>query len=119
VYVATYVCVEEVNVVTAVAGGFLLLNIPHRDLYEKRLTLPSAWNNDHKTFWLVNRNEPPNTYGIVPLIAQELADAFVLRADVVRTGCIATPPETHSIGEYSIEVVVQKVFGKPRIAEYD
>jgi SAM-dependent methyltransferase len=99
-------------------GGFLLLNIPHRDLYEKRLALPSAWNPDHKSFWLVNRNEPPNTYGIVPLIRQELDDAFILRAEVVTTGRVETAPDRHSIGEFSIEVVVQKMLGYPRIAEW-
>lgn len=99
-------------------GGFLLLNIPHRDLYEKRLRLPSAWNSDHKTFWLVSRNEPPNTYGIVPLIRQELEDAFILRAEPVTSGWQATPPDEHSIGEFSIEVVVQKMLSMPVILEH-
>src|SRR5687767_653276 len=31
-------------------GGHLLLYIPHRDLYEKKSTLPSRWNSDHKHF---------------------------------------------------------------------
>ena len=75
------------------------------------------WNSDHKTFWLVDRTEPPNTFGIVPLIRQEFDDAFILRAEVVTTGWIDTPPNKHSIGEYSIEIVVQKMLEKTRIAE--
>ena len=33
------------------SGGYLILYVPHRDLYEKRETLPSRWNSDHKHFF--------------------------------------------------------------------
>lgn len=89
-------------------GGNLLLSIPHRDLYEKKPTLPSNWNFEHNTMWLMDRLEPPNTFGILPIIRQELGDAQLLYARVVTTGLRETAAHEHSIGEYSIEVGLRK-----------
>lgn len=33
-------------------GGKLLISVPHRQLYEQRLSPPSRWNGDHKRFYL-------------------------------------------------------------------
>ena len=88
-------------------GGFLILALPHRDKYEKRKLLPSQWNPDHKTMWLTSRNEPPNTFGIMPLIEQELSGYAIARC--LETECDITTPDTHSIGEYTIEIVLKKL----------
>lgn len=89
-------------------GGYLLVNVPHRDLYEKKHTLPSNWNGDHKTFWLRDHFDPPCTFGLVPLVAQELPEAELIYAATVTQGLVATRPDEHSIGEYSIEAVWRK-----------
>jgi SAM-dependent methyltransferase len=89
-------------------GGFLLINVPHRDLYEKRRTLPSRWNGDHKAFWLLDKNDPPCTFGLVPLVKQTLPQAELVYARVVDSNRVETPPDQHSVGEYSIEGVWRK-----------
>ena len=89
-------------------GGYLILLVPHRDLYEKRTSLPSRFNGDHKTFWLPERGEPPNTIGLLPLLTETLRPfdfVYMLRCD---EGHTITDPNLHSDGEYSIECVIRK-----------
>jgi ubiquinone/menaquinone biosynthesis C-methylase UbiE len=94
-------------------GGYLITCVPHRDLYEKKKELPSNWNGAHKHFWLLDRFEPPCTFGLLPIIRQELPQASVVRALVIREGWKSISAETHSAGEYSIEVVLKKDFPLP------
>ena len=89
-------------------GGYLILYVPHRDLYEKKISLPSRWNIDHKHFFLLDRDEEPDTKGIIPLIQHTLSNYEVLYAKVCDEGCTITNPEIHSDGEYSIEAVLKK-----------
>ena len=89
-------------------GGYLLVYIPHRDLYEKKKTLPSNWNFDHKTFFLPDRDEAPDTVGVAPLIARTLPDAEVVYIRECSQGNTITDPNVHSDGEYSIEFVLRK-----------
>ena len=89
--------------------GFLILFIPHRTYYEKRRTLPSTWNHDHRTFWLPDRYEPPCTIGLIPFLVQHLGDTFAfVYCKVCCGGNTITDPAIHSDGEYSIECVIQK-----------
>ena len=90
-------------------GGFLILYLPHRDLYEKKRTLPSRWNSDHKHFFLPDRDEEPDTMGILPLFRRTLSDYNVIYLKECSDGFTITDPEIHSDGEYSIEVVLQKI----------
>jgi SAM-dependent methyltransferase len=89
-------------------GGYLILYIPHRDLYEKKRELPSRWNPDHKFYFLIDEDDPPVTLGIVPLIRRSLSEAKIIYARACREGFSFTDPDVHSDGEYSIEVVTQK-----------
>jgi len=89
-------------------GGYLILYIPHRDLYEKKKTLPSRWNSNHKHFFLLDRDEEPDTIGIIPLIQRTLANHKIIYAKECKQGHTITDPEIHSDGEYSIEVVIKK-----------
>ena len=82
--------------------------IPHRDLYEKRKSLPSRWNKDHKRFFLLDKDEGPDTIGIVPLIQQVLSNYEIIYAKECNKGHTITDPQKHSNGEYSIEVVIRK-----------
>ncbi|RPI55036.1 MAG: class I SAM-dependent methyltransferase, partial [Deltaproteobacteria bacterium] len=53
-------------------GGYLLLLVPHRDLYEKRTTLPSQFNGDHKFFILPTRDELPVTRCLVGMLNEAI-----------------------------------------------
>ena len=89
-------------------GGYLILYLPHRDLFEKRKTLPSHWNHDHKRFFLLDREEEPDTIGVIPLIARTLSDYEINYAKVCDEGFVDHGFESASEGEYSIEVVLKK-----------
>jgi hypothetical protein len=91
-----------------ITGGYLIIVVPHRDLYEKKKLLPSRWNSGHKVFWLMDRNEKPDTFGLLPMIRSALSNYEIVRAVVCSDGTTIKDPETHSEGEYSIEVVIQK-----------
>lgn len=92
-------------------GGHLIVVVPHRDLYEKKLLLPSRWNTEHKSFWLPVHDEPPHTFGL-----QEFIDTWlwgesyeVLFVKVCDDGWDNTPANVHANGEYSIECVIKKL----------
>jgi SAM-dependent methyltransferase len=89
-------------------GGHLLLYLPHRDLYEKRKELPSKWNFDHKHFFLIDRDEPPSTIGIVPLLGRSISGYDLVYIKECKEGWTIPDPDKHSVGEYSIEAVVRK-----------
>ncbi len=89
-------------------GGFLILYVPHRDLYEKKTRLPSRFNDDHRHFFLPDEDDPPDTLGLRHLIERVLTDAEILYVQVCDEGHTITDPELHSDGEYSIEAIVRK-----------
>lgn len=89
-------------------GGFLLVSVPHRDLYEKRTRLPSRWNGDHKWFWLPDDGEPPHTLGLRATIRTEIGAGELLDLRVCDDGWADLGPDVHSVGEYSIEAVICK-----------
>ncbi len=90
-------------------GGYLIIYLPHRDLYEKKETLPSMFNSNHYHFFLIDRDEEPDTIGIIPLIETTLNDFDIVYAKECSEGHTITEPEIHSDGEFSIEVVVRKI----------
>jgi SAM-dependent methyltransferase len=91
------------------SGGHMIIYIPHRDLFEKKKTLPSNWNDDHKQYFLLDKDEAPDTIGAVPLIERTLTDFEIIYAKVCNEGFTITDPLIHSDGEYSIEVVLKKL----------
>jgi len=90
-------------------GGFLLIAIPHRDLYEKKKTLPSRWNFDHKHMFLIGKKEKPDTIDIVEEIRESLVDYDIKYVKTCDDGHTITDPTIHSDGEYQIEIVIQKL----------
>lgn len=88
----------------------MILYIPHRDLYEKKTTLPSRWSNDHKHFFVVDTNEGPDTIGLKQLIASTLTSFEIVYIRECSEGHTVTAPDLHSDGEYSIEAVIRKTF---------
>ena len=85
-----------------------MLAIPHRDLYEKKKTLPSRWNFDHKHMFLIGKKEPPDTLDIVEEIRESLVDYDIKYVKTCDEGHTITNPLIHSDGEYQIEIVIQK-----------
>jgi hypothetical protein len=90
-------------------GGYLIIYVPDRDLYEKKNTLPSRWNEDHTTFFLLERDEKPDTIGIVPFVVRTLPCSEIVSAKRCSDGHTIDDPSLHSDGEYSIEVVVRRI----------
>lgn len=85
-------------------NGFLIITVPHQFLYEKKLNLPSRYNEDHKRFYTpasllkeVEESLEPNTYRIEYL--KDCDEGFDY----------SIPPEQHSNGEYQIELVIKKI----------
>jgi SAM-dependent methyltransferase len=89
-------------------GGYLLLYLPHRDLYEKKTTLPSRFNEDHAHFFLPERDDPPDTIGLVPLVKRLFADAEIIYFKTCDEGYVNPGDDRHSEGEFSIELVARK-----------
>lgn len=89
-------------------GGFMILYVPERDLYEKRQRLPSRFNPDHKHFFLLDRDEAPDTIGLLPLLKRAMPEGQVVQSKVQGAGHTIRDPRKHSDGEYSIEVVLRK-----------
>ncbi len=89
-------------------GGFMILYLPHRDLYEKKKTLPSIFNPTHQRFFLINENETPDTVGIVPLLQSTLQNFTIIYAKECNEGHTIKDPLIASNGEYSIELVIKK-----------
>lgn len=90
------------------SGGHLIILVPHRDMYEKRKTLPSKWNPDHKTFWLPDTEESPVTKSLMKTIMTAIPNANVVSFTVLDEGFVSNGPDSHSEGEYSIEAIIKK-----------
>jgi SAM-dependent methyltransferase len=89
-------------------SGFMILYLPHRDLYEKKCSLPSRWNYDHKHYFLPDRDELPSTLGLMPLLARSIGQYEVIYVRECSEGHTIIDPYLHSNGEYSIEIVLRK-----------
>lgn len=90
-------------------GGHLIIVAPHRDLYEKKKRLPSNWNFDHKTFWLPEKSDPPDTWNFKETILRAIPNAEIVLFRVLDEGFdYNIPANQHSVGEYSIEAIIHK-----------
>jgi SAM-dependent methyltransferase len=89
-------------------GGYMIISIPHRDLYEKKKTLPSRFNPTHLHFFLPDRDEEPDTIGVLQMIERSISNFELIYLNVCNEGFTITDPDLHSNGEYSIEVVLRK-----------
>jgi SAM-dependent methyltransferase len=92
-------------------GGHLIVFVPHRDFYEKRIHLPSRWNGDHKCFFLPEDDDLPCTLGLRKLLESSLVgEKFeIIYVHECAEGHTITKPDLHSDGEYSIEAVIRKL----------
>lgn len=95
------------------SGGYLLLYVPHRELYEKKCDLPSRWNVDHKHYFLPESDEPPVTVGLLSQLQRSLGRFELVHLTSCSEGHTISDPSRHSDGEYSIEAVLRKS-GRPQ-----
>jgi predicted SAM-dependent methyltransferase len=90
-------------------GGYMIVCVPHRDLYEKKSVPPSRWNPEHKTFWLPSDEELPHVRSLLGSVKQAIPEANVVTLRVIDEGYDhSLPPDVHPVGEYSIEIIVKK-----------
>ena len=89
-------------------SGYLIIVVPHARLYEQKPTLPSNWNRDHKWFWLPSEFELPHTLSLTHIVF-EATKVKPCHVRVLDEGYEGFGLERHPGGEYSIELVTQKV----------
>lgn len=89
-------------------GGYLIIAVPHRDLYEKKKVLPSRWNGDHKHMFLIGESDEMDTLDIVEEVSNSLVDYQIQYVKMCDDGHTISDPLIHSDGEYQIEMVIKK-----------
>lgn len=89
-------------------GGYLIISVPDRDLFEKKPTLPSRFSADHKHFFLLDRDDPPDTMGLVQLVQRTCPGAEILEARQHTEGHTVTDPYKQADGEFFDEVIARK-----------
>jgi SAM-dependent methyltransferase len=85
-------------------GGNIVIVVPHRDLYEKRRRLPSKWNPDHKVFYT-----PASLLREVESVLPVNSCRVRHMQDNDRGHDYTQSNEEHSLGEYEIELVLEKL----------
>lgn len=88
-------------------SGHLIICVPHRDLYEKRTTLPSRWNGEHKWFFLPDKADAPCTLSLCSVVSSRCVGGEVVSCKTLSEGYEANG-DNHPGGEYSIEIIVRK-----------
>jgi SAM-dependent methyltransferase len=96
-------------------GGYLIIQVPHMELYEKRVDLPSRWNGDHKTYWLPEYanalvDPPAHVRGLLEtvVIALPVGDTWEVEYCRVLDEGYSANGDEHPSGEYSIEICIRK-----------
>ncbi len=85
-------------------GGHIVISVPHRDLYERKLNIPSRWNGDHKRVYTpgsflaeIEKSLIPNTYRVRLLKDCDHEYNYSINKD------------QHPSGQYEILLVIQKI----------
>jgi SAM-dependent methyltransferase len=84
--------------------GYLIVVVPHQYLYERKATLPSRFNRDHKRFY--------TSGSLLAEVEESLPIAgFRIRSlrEIDTDFNYSLAPEQHAKGCYDIEVVIQKL----------
>ena len=91
--------------------GHLIICVPDRDSYERKTTLPSKWNGDHKFFITADRSEPPCTFSLKSIIDTALRKQKykVVKITTINTCTNLDKPNEHGDGEYQIEAIIKKL----------
>lgn len=89
--------------------GYLILYVPCRDLFEKKLSPPSSFNKSTKTFWLMEDCADTGTHNLLEVIRNNLAEFRIVKAELCDNGYGSFGHQLPSWGEYSYEVVIKKL----------
>ena len=89
-------------------GGYLIIYVPHRDLYEQKKELPSRMNPNHRYYFMPDDHDPPDTLGIRRMIEEELNDHQIIYVKECSDGYSTSVEDSFPSGEFSIEAVVRK-----------
>jgi len=107
-------------------GGHLILFVPHRDYYERQLTLPSIYNGSHFHYFLPFEAEPPDTVSLYHLLRGTLPGGSIRYINeccdhmpVHRAGEIEIRGGKDAPSEWSIEAVIQKSHLQPMFERND
>lgn len=92
-------------------GGNLIISAPDRDCYERKKTLPSKWNADHKYFLSCNLLEPPHTFALIYIFGEAVPFTEWVKLDyrLIDTSTNHDKPDEHANGEFSIELIIKKL----------
>lgn len=91
-------------------GGHLVLAVPHQWLYERKASLPSRWNDDHKRFYTpasLLREVEEALAGPSPWLSRPYR--VRLLEDNDRFWDATLPADQHASGCYEIVLVLQKL----------
>lgn len=91
-------------------GGHVIIVVPHRDLYELKKDLPSQFNPDHKWFWLPDSVDNGSTLSLRGLAEIVCDNISIESLKVYDDGYINNGPTSHPSGNYSIELIVKKLY---------
>ena len=98
-------------------GGYLIVCVPERDLFEEKNKLPSIYNPDHKCFFKLDTQEAPDTVSFNGLIQETFANneveiiySKICDADWPgqKNRTIEHKRKEMPIGEFQIECVIRK-----------
>lgn len=85
-------------------GGHMIIMVPDAFLYERKAKPPSRWASDHRRFYtpssLLREIEDalnPNSYRVRHLAENDMGYQYQI------------PPDTHAVGCYEIELVLEKI----------
>lgn len=85
-------------------GGHIIIVVPHQDLYERKESLPSKWNEDHRVFFRPS-NLLKEIEDALPINSYRIRHLFENDADHI----YGVPVEIHASGCYEFEVVLEKL----------
>lgn len=88
--------------------GYLVVCVPHRDLYERKNVLPSRFNLGHKQFYLPDIYQMPDTRSLYHSFRDALPQALFVSLRILDEGWTWKPATEHASGEYSIELICRK-----------
>ena len=91
-------------------GGYLIVTVPSMMHYEKRETLPSRYNPDHKTYWIIGRGRGGHIRGLLETVQRAIGEKVdILSLRTLLEGYFNAGPSIHSGGEYSLEIIARKL----------
>lgn len=94
------------------SGGYLIICVPDRDLYEKRTKLPSQFADpSHQRFYTIGIHEPPDTYDLLVVVKKSLdKQVEICYTRIISSGYnFSLPKDAVPVGEYCIEMVMRKL----------